>query len=122
MKDNKKQPRIVVVEEDSAECPHGSEEAQSCAECLTEVIEVLGTQLDVANEFTDELVDEINKLDAIYFAAVMVREELKKSLSDPGRKLGAAVMIKLLDPVFKAIDEYEDFRKIPEKPGNDTLN
>ena len=121
MSDDKK--RILMSEDDNDEdCPHGSDTARTCHECLTEVIEVLGAQLDAANEFTDELVDEINKLDAIFFAAVLVREELKKNLEDPKRKLGAAVMMKLLEPVFNALDEYEDFRKIPEKPNTDNMN
>lgn len=123
-----KKSQVIVIESgeeddvDDGSCPHDGLTARSCPECLTEAIEALGAQLDSMNEFNDELVEEINQLDKIYYTSVLVREELKKSLNDPKRKLGAAVMMKLLEPVFQAVDDYEASRKIVQKLNTDDLN
>jgi hypothetical protein len=127
MPPKKKQPRIIVAEDtdEMASCPHDMVDPESCPECLKEIIDILGTQLDTANDFTDELVDEINKLDAIYHTSLLIRDELKRSLDDPKRKLGAAVMMKLMEPVFNAIDDYETsirITKSSDKPDTSKLN
>jgi hypothetical protein len=110
----------IIQSDDTTSCDHTTDAAR-CPDCLNDIIDEIGNQLDMSNQLVDDLLEELDRVETLHTTVEVLRQRLATGLQDPTTRKASTLMLLMLKDVFAAADDCTSMF-IPPPAKNDNSN